>query len=513
MATYDVIIVGAGFSGLICANYLAKEGKKTALVEQSYHAGGNMSGFKRKGFYFDGGDQSFESLGIVFPILQDLGVYDEFDWVRIRYRMMSKDFDFFVDSTATVENALLEAFPEESGLRSVFDEVRRVERFLENNYDPHHFPLINAFSLKHLLKASKWLPQLMKWVKHGYRVKVCDNIKNPHLRNWLTNIGYYKMPFIFFAGFWHIWAHDYWYPAGGMQALIDKLVEKYQSHGGDLFFNTSVKRIDIKDNRAAGITTEDGEYYSGDTIVYAGDYKKFVGGLIGENHFKPDFVKKVRNSKLTEAIVSVYLGLDVGPEKLENQFNANHLFYFPNYDVIFPDMTSDENVHKNMWVVLTYFGFHNKVVEPEGKSTAVLQTYSAYDWQKYWKNNTDDVMRTKEYINFKNTIGDQLIENAHKIYPDLRNRIVYREVGTPLSLIRFSRNSVGSTGGWCYHEKESVVWRWGLNMFRAPVEDLYTAGHYTLWPGGVISAALSGRMVANLVLGRRMLSPMEHTSA
>lgn len=93
--------------------------------------------------------------------------------------------------------------------------------------------------------------------------------------------------------------------------------------------------------------------------------------------------------------------------------------------------------------------------------------------------------------------------------PDLSSRIEYFDAGTPLTLKRFTRNSEGATGGWCYDDKVSPVFRsWGLNMFRTPFANLHAAGHYALWPGGVISAALSGRMVANRVLGRRMLSRM-----
>ena len=43
---------------------------------------------------------------------------------------------------------------------------------------------------------------------------------------------------------------------------------------------------------------------------------------------------------------------------------------------------------------------------------------------------------------------------------------------------------------------------------KTPLPNLFAAGHYALWPGGVISAALSGRFAANLVLGRPMLTPI-----
>ena len=61
---HDVIIVGAGIAGLTCANYLVSSGKKVLILEHNHQAGGLMGGFRRKGFYFDAGDQSFEEAGV-----------------------------------------------------------------------------------------------------------------------------------------------------------------------------------------------------------------------------------------------------------------------------------------------------------------------------------------------------------------------------------------------------------------------------------------------------------------
>lgn len=36
---YDVIIVGAGHNGLVCANYLAEKGKKVLILEKRYEVG------------------------------------------------------------------------------------------------------------------------------------------------------------------------------------------------------------------------------------------------------------------------------------------------------------------------------------------------------------------------------------------------------------------------------------------------------------------------------------------
>lgn len=505
---YDVAVVGAGMAGQVCAAYLARYGKRVVLLEQNHHGGGNMSGFRRRGFYFDGGDQSFESLGIVFPILEDLGVYQKQDWIKARYRMVSKDFDFFVDSIDHVEEALRSAFPNENGIRPLFDGIREVSQFLTEHYDPWSFPLLNDFSPAKLGSVVKWLPRLKQWSTFAHRERECGKINNPDLRRWFTNVGYYKMPYLFFAGFWHIWSNDYWYPSGGMQTLHDNLTQVFEEQGGEVRFNTLVSKIQHNGRRATGVTLADGERIEADTIVYSGDYKRFVGTVLDEELFAKRFVKRVRQADLTEEILTVYLGLDLPDKQLAETLCAHHPFYFPNYDVIFPDRSSPRNVHSTMWVALNHFGVKSPSA-PEGKSTLTLQTYSAYDWERYWHNETDADRRTPEYAAFKSEIAMELVTLAENLVPNLRDHIEYMDVGTPMSLKRFTLNTNGSTGGWCYHDKVSPVFRLpALNLFKTPLSNVYANGHYALWPGGVISAALSGRLVANIVGGRGALAPI-----
>jgi len=50
---YDVILIGAGMGGLVCSNHLAKQGRKVLLIEKHMIPGGYLTGFYRKGFYFE----------------------------------------------------------------------------------------------------------------------------------------------------------------------------------------------------------------------------------------------------------------------------------------------------------------------------------------------------------------------------------------------------------------------------------------------------------------------------
>ena len=50
-----VIIIGAGFSGLAAASYLAKAGYEVTILEKNTQAGGRARQLKRDGFTFDNG--------------------------------------------------------------------------------------------------------------------------------------------------------------------------------------------------------------------------------------------------------------------------------------------------------------------------------------------------------------------------------------------------------------------------------------------------------------------------
>jgi phytoene dehydrogenase-like protein len=265
------------------------------------------------------------------------------------------------------------------------------------------------------------------------------------------------------------------------------------------------EKILVRNGRAAGVRTADGEDLPADQVVYTGDYRNLVGRILGPEHFSSSLIRKVQTASLTETLFNVYLGLNRAPEELSGMLKSEHVFYFPNYKAVFPDADSPRDIHRQMWVVLNFFGAGNPGAAPPGKSSVVLQTYSSYSWQNFWHNGSDRWPREQEYQNFRNEIGMQLAETAENILPGITEDIEYLETGTPLSAKRFTLNTGGSSGGWSYNDSDSFIYRSpGLNRIRTPVKNLWTAGHYSLWPGGVISAVLSGKMAAYKAAGLSM---------
>jgi hypothetical protein len=122
--------------------------------------------------------------------------------------------------------------------------------------------------------------------------------------------------------------------------------------------------------------------------------------------------------RLTEALVSVYLGTNYAPEELEKELGGgHHVFYFPNYDVLFPDAASDEEIHRRMWTAINFFGKDSSGPVPPGKSFLVLQTYSSWDRQRYWNNEDDSIRRRSEYRNRRLQMFRTTVKNLYSSGP------------------------------------------------------------------------------------------------
>ena len=77
--TVDAVVIGAGLGGLGAAGYLARAGRKVAVLEHHTVPGGYAHEFKRRGFRFEVALHALDGVGPggwLGPMLEDLGVTD-----------------------------------------------------------------------------------------------------------------------------------------------------------------------------------------------------------------------------------------------------------------------------------------------------------------------------------------------------------------------------------------------------------------------------------------------------
>ncbi len=73
----QVIVIGAGISGLACAYRLTRLGLPVVLLEASARAGGLVGSVRKDGFLFESGPQSFQGTEPLLELIREVGIEDK----------------------------------------------------------------------------------------------------------------------------------------------------------------------------------------------------------------------------------------------------------------------------------------------------------------------------------------------------------------------------------------------------------------------------------------------------
>lgn len=498
---YDAIIVGAGISGLILGTTLAQRGRKVLMLEHAPQVGGNMMGFTRQGYYFDAGDQSTESVGILFPILKDLGLYDPAEWQRADWRIVTPHADVKLKDYDQIRADFKKAYPASAqDLDTWFDFLTRGCLIFKDMMSKGDFPLIHQGVKKwglmyELGKAAiRFAPLAKECITKTGTQKCREIFRDPNLAFLFGEFGNANMMLFMFFSFWYCFLYDYWYPKGGLQGFCNRVASAYQNRGGELKTRQTVTKIIIKGKKAIGVRTEDGTEYYGGKVVHSGNLKHLVLKMTDPALFPYRYTQVVKHAPVSFGMPAAYLGVDIGDEEMMRYMQGHHTFYWRTYETITDAFTPD--AHRRGFSQFSWTSMHDKSLAPQGRNSLVIQVFTHYNWKDGWGTGTEDpCARTAEYRALKTQVLDDIIEDAEYIIPGLRKRIQYKDLGTPRTLSRYTLNEQGAPMGWSY-DMYRIFMAKRFGSFTTPIENLYTCGHYSIWPGGVVFAALSARIVA-----------------
>jgi len=320
---YDAIVVGAGTAGLFCANFLARYGKKTLLLEHNHQPGGLTGGFRRRKFYFDAGDQSFESGGIVLPLLKNLGLYRRRDWSFADYTMAYEHGSVVMKDPRRALTELVDLFPDQRReMSALFSHMMQCAEIMGSLSNDRNSPidktgLARLHSIADLGRA---------FLSHRREIREMMSVSIPELyrrylppsdyRERMCNTGYRDMPVGMGAGFWFTWFEDYWHYNRGLQGLMDDLAGSFREHGGVLHCNQTVDGILTEHGAVRGVSTRDGNEYHANRVVFAGAMKRLYTELIGPELVHPSLQAEIQKAPLSEPLVALYLGVDMSHEEL-----------------------------------------------------------------------------------------------------------------------------------------------------------------------------------------------------
>jgi all-trans-retinol 13,14-reductase len=479
---FDAVIIGAGLGGLSCGAAFARQGFKALVLEQHYVPGGYASAFKRPGgFVFDvslhstvvGERKGIHNLIPGFPEIEDV----EFVPHPSLYRAIFPDYDYRVPQRNLKKyiDMLVGYFPEEKlGIEGVFEDMNGLAGDI-NKYQ-------QAGGQVDMSTFPKEFPYLFRTFKLTWGALVDGRVKNPKLKAIISSLwGYYGLPPSKLSCFYYALPtigylqEGGYYPKGRSQKMSDAFVKFVEDHGGRVKLKTRVEKILTKNHAAYGVKAEDGTEYTAKAVVSnANAFDTFLA-LMDEKDFLKEYLANFDKYSVSLSCFQVFLGLKKDLVK-EVGIEDSEIFYASSYD---DDATYkaflEADVENSGYGVMLYDNVY-KGYSPQGKNTINILVLQGYDhWERYEADYRKG--NKKEYKAEKERMADILIKKVEEtILPGLSESIEVKEIGTPLTNWRYTRNYRGAIYGW-----DQTMNNTGPNRMphTTPIENLYLAGAWT----------------------------------
>jgi len=498
---FDVIIIGAGMAGLLCGARLAREGVKVLILDKKPQAGGTSSVFRRRGYAFPMGPLAFSHPDKVKTYLAEAGLSDDVRFRRDHFQLLAPGWDIvFSRPLRDIESELKLRFPAEArGLEGFFRELAGIIGLIKDLEDWHPDYMSPQPSEG---KPDRETADRVERVRDAGRTP-CLSVLDRHLseqglKNFLGTMGTSgpEMSWLNLGLMWRAMAEvGIWTPSGGVQSIVERLLEVFVAAGGEVRLMTPVERILVQAGRARGVRTETGQEFHSRWIVSNADVKRTFLELLDPAEVPEDFREAVQKRPYTGSELCVYLGLD--PDGADfSRMRASHLFLTKTAGGRdrpgFEDFDGCE-IEVCRWSEL------NPGLCPPGRESFVLRTGLPYDRFAPWR--TGEKKRRPGYPGMKQALADSLLRTVESVLPGLSSDVEVREIATPLTYEDWGGRFQGSIAGWSWAPNEAAFSR--KLLVETPVEGLLNVGLYAsteLFLGGVPTALYTGRAAARLIL-------------
>lgn len=479
---YDAIIIGSGLGGLSCAAAFAKQGFKPLVIEQHSKAGGYATTFMRPGgFVFDvslhsttvGERNGIHNLIPGFPEIEEV----EFEPHPNLYRAIFPDYDIRVPqkNIAAYINHLIELFPDEkTGIEGIFEDMEGIRNDIGKFSAAGGKVDMNSFQ--------RDFPYLVKSFNRTWGNLVDARITNPKLKAIVSSLwGYYGLPPSKLSPFYYAMpTYGYlknggYYPRGKSQKISDAFEKYVEKHGGKVMLSSRVEKILTKEDKAYGVATSDGKEYTAKAVVSNANTFDTFNKMLDDKSVLKEYLARMEKLSVSLSCFQVFLGLKKDLVK-ETGITDSEIFYNTGYnsDADY-DLMKKADLENGGYAVTLYDNVY-KGYSPEGKNTLNILTLQGFDhWEKYkedyFNNNKDAYNKEKERM------ADVLIDKAEStLLPGLRDAIEVKEIGTPLTNMRYTSNYRGAIYGFDQTLDNSGNTRLGHST---PVKNLYLSGAWT----------------------------------
>jgi prolycopene isomerase len=493
---YDIVVIGAGLSGLTAASLLAKRGLHVAVVDNNYKPGGSCGIFKRNNVIFDQGaamlygfgEKGFNAHRFVFNCLEepiDIIKHDLLYCVNFK----GKRIRFWADINMFAEE-LAQVFPAEK------ENIERFYHDLETMY--RHVIVENPSyttpdetdpdeSSKGFLRHPDSYARFLSYLDKSARDLLNGYFSDPEIFkffNKLTSTYCYttleESPAVLAAVMFvdnHVGGS--YYPAGSTLFLPGKLEKVIEENDGDMLLENEVTRILFNGDHPSGVELKSGNNIYADNLIYSGTVWNLYGKLIDRTHLEPQRIEWAARQVPTHPSVVLYAHID---KRVIPGDTAPIEMLIGN-----PDLLDESEVTAYILSIddRTLCDENGHVV------VAIGPTFADWDYE-----DADDYLLKKEREKAR------LIAVLEKRFHGFTEGVRYAEIATPRTIERYTLKNGGAIAG-----PKQMLGQHMLHRLhtRSEWDNLFCCGESTVLGTGTPTVTTSGISAANAVLKKLRL--------
>jgi phytoene dehydrogenase-like protein len=488
-----VAIIGSGVSGLIAGAYLAQAGHQVTIFEQYHQAGGVTAPLERDGYNWDLGQLLVEGFGPGEPtgiVLEELGLTDKVPIIIDDRGYVFPDFEIRKPGVyAGIKwriDKLKSLFPEElNGLDEYWGDYTRFISIMTLARRIERSSGLNSLYLKGKL-YTKLIPMLSKkdWnaqqlMDHYFDSEKLKCVFISILADFFTppsqfmGLGVFalnpetsfdrRMPKILEKDAEQL---HFYSILDGISSLVDALVDKIKSHGGQIFTSRPVAKIQVENGRVSGVVDSEHNYTPADLVIASGGAKETFFKLVGEDNLPAEFTRTVAEIPLMDSVFMVHLGINFDPS---TYVHGVCTYYYGTYDIEGGIDEAKEGIYhegKDGFVVHVPT-LHSPGMAPDGHHAVTVYTICP------------DALKAGDWGTLKEDYANKLVAQAEKYIPGLAEHTQVRVILTPEDFRKRTHLDHHAFGGLAPLMGKSRI------PHRTPIEGLWFVGAQSESGGGV----------------------------
>ena len=285
---------------------------------------------------------------------------------------------------------------------------------------------------------------------------------------------------------------------GGTGAISEAIAGAARAFGAEIRTDAGVAQVVVRDGRVTGVVLENGDEIKAPMVISGLDPRRTFLQLVDEKELPGDVLDAVRRFKFRGSSGKVNLALDGLPDLTCLPGAGPHLkgaiSISPSLDYLeraYDDAKYGEfSRHPYMDVVIP--SMIDPGMAPPGKHVmSIFVQYAPYNLNGGWNDDR------------REAFGDAVVNTLARHMPNLKSRILHRQVLTPADIERITGLSEGNIfqGELALHQLFFLrpVPAWA--KYRTPIRGYWQCGAGTHPGGGIMGA--SGHLAARAILGER----------